>query len=126
VLLSPTPPIEQNDDSDDKQDANNHPEGVHHGPSPSSNSENTTNTTQTAVPVRINDQDAACCVTNCPRTSAANTRFASSRTVSHDLRPRYPYDVAPDGQRFLINTLVGDSFDTRMTVVTDWTADLEN
>jgi dipeptidyl aminopeptidase/acylaminoacyl peptidase len=37
---------------------------------------------------------------------------------------RPEYDVSPDGQRFLVNTLVGESSDTPITVVVNWTAAL--
>jgi serine/threonine protein kinase len=37
---------------------------------------------------------------------------------------RYPYAVTPDGQRFLINTSVGEAVDAPITVVLNWTAGL--
>jgi Tol biopolymer transport system component len=47
------------------------------------------------------------------------------------IRPRppvrldaYPYDVSPDGQRFVVNTLIDDTTSTTITVVIDWTAGL--
>jgi hypothetical protein len=55
--------------------------------------------------------------------TGAVTELFTVRTITGN---GYPYDVSPDGQRFLINTLVGDSFDPKITVVTDWTAGLEN
>ena len=43
------------------------------------------------------------------------------------LRPRppvrldaYPYDVSPDGQRFVVNTLMEDTTSTAITVVLNW------
>ncbi len=45
-------------------------------------SPNTTNTIHADAPVSINDHDNDRSSTNCPRTSAAATRFAKSRTVS--------------------------------------------
>jgi hypothetical protein len=54
--------------------------------------------------------------------------------ISHGLfaiRPRpavrldaYPYDVSPDGQQFVVNTLVDDTTSTTITVVINWTAGL--
>jgi eukaryotic-like serine/threonine-protein kinase len=47
------------------------------------------------------------------------------------IRPRppvrldaYPYDVSPDGQRFVVNTLRDDTTTTTITVVINWTAGL--
>ena len=47
------------------------------------------------------------------------------------LRPRpavrldaYAYDVSPDGQRFVVNTLVEDTTSTTVTLVLNWSADL--
>ncbi len=37
----------------------------------------------------------------------------------------HEYDVSPDGQRFLIGTLVGDSKAAPPTVILNWTADLK-
>jgi Tol biopolymer transport system component/predicted Ser/Thr protein kinase len=37
----------------------------------------------------------------------------------------FSYDVSPDGQRFLVNTDVGELDDARLTVVLDWAAGLE-
>ena len=34
----------------------------------------------------------------------------------------YPYDVTPDGQRFVVNTLVEDTAASNITVVHNWTA----
>jgi serine/threonine protein kinase/Tol biopolymer transport system component len=34
----------------------------------------------------------------------------------------YPYDVSPDGQRFVVNTLTEDTTSTTITVVLNWTA----
>ena len=46
------------------------------------------------------------------------------------IRPRppvrldaYPYDVSPDGQRFVVNTLMDDTTSTTITVVMNWAAD---
>ena len=37
----------------------------------------------------------------------------------------YPYDVTPDGQRFLVNTQIGSDLpSTPITFVTNWTASL--
>ena len=37
----------------------------------------------------------------------------------------YPYDVTPDGQRFLVNTRIGSDLpSTPITFVTNWTASL--
>jgi serine/threonine protein kinase/Tol biopolymer transport system component len=47
------------------------------------------------------------------------------------MRPRppvrldaYPYDVSPDGQRFVVNTLMDDASSTTINVVLNWTAGL--
>jgi Tol biopolymer transport system component len=47
------------------------------------------------------------------------------------IRPRppvrldaYPYDVSPDGRRFVVNTLTDDTMSTAITVVLNWTAGL--
>jgi serine/threonine protein kinase len=47
------------------------------------------------------------------------------------MRPRppvrldaYPYDVSPDGRRFVVNTLMDDTTSTTITVVLNWTAGL--
>lgn len=47
------------------------------------------------------------------------------------IRPRspvrldaYPYDVSPDGRRFVVNTLTDDTTSTTITVVLNWTAGL--
>jgi len=34
----------------------------------------------------------------------------------------HEYDVSPDGQRFLIGTLIGDTKAPPPTVITNWTA----
>jgi hypothetical protein len=36
----------------------------------------------------------------------------------------YPYDVSPDGQRFVVNTVMDDATSTTITVVINWTAGL--
>jgi Tol biopolymer transport system component len=48
------------------------------------------------------------------------------------IRPRplarldaYPYDVSPDGQRFLVNTFVEETTSTAITLVVNWTAGLK-
>jgi len=33
----------------------------------------------------------------------------------------YPYDVSPDGQRFVVNTLIEDTTPTTITVMLNWT-----
>ena len=38
---------------------------------------------------------------------------------------RYPYDVAADGQRFLVNTVPGQASSAPVTVVVNWTAGLK-
>jgi eukaryotic-like serine/threonine-protein kinase len=38
----------------------------------------------------------------------------------------HEYDVSPDGQRFLVGTLVGDSKAAPPTVILNWTAELKN
>jgi hypothetical protein len=47
------------------------------------------------------------------------------------IRPRppvrldaYPYDVTPDGQRFVVNTLMEESTSNTITVVLNWAAGL--
>lgn len=47
------------------------------------------------------------------------------------IRPRppvrldaYPYDVSPDGQRFVVNTLMEDTTSTTITLVLNWTGGL--
>jgi hypothetical protein len=49
------------------------------------------------------------------------------------IRPRppvrldaYPYDVSPDGRRFVVNTVTDDTTSTTVTVVFNWTAGLPN
>jgi Tol biopolymer transport system component len=41
--------------------------------------------------------------------------------VSRSVDARYEYAMAPDGQRFLINTVTGPEPAARVTVITDWT-----
>ena len=48
------------------------------------------------------------------------------------MRPRplvrldaFPYDVSPDGQRFLVNTFVEETTSTAITLVVNWTAGLK-
>jgi Tol biopolymer transport system component len=48
-----------------------------------------------------------------------------------EIRPRppvrldaYPYDVSPDGRRFVVNALTDDTTSTAITVVLNWSADL--
>jgi hypothetical protein len=36
----------------------------------------------------------------------------------------YPYDVSPDGQRFVVNTLMEDTTSTTITLVLNWTGGL--
>jgi Tol biopolymer transport system component len=38
----------------------------------------------------------------------------------------FPYDVSPDGQRFLMNTFVEETTSTAITLVVNWTAGLKN
>jgi hypothetical protein len=38
---------------------------------------------------------------------------------------RHQYDVAPDGQRFLLNVPLDDAADSSITVVVNWTAGLK-
>jgi hypothetical protein len=38
----------------------------------------------------------------------------------------YPYDVSPDGQRFVVNTLMDHTTSSTITVVLNWTAGLPN
>ena len=47
--------------------------------------------------------------------------------IGRDLTPnRNRYDVASDGQRFVVVTLLADTVETSdITVVLDWTAELE-
>jgi hypothetical protein len=33
----------------------------------------------------------------------------------------YPYDVSPDGQRFVVNTLLEETASSAITLVLDWT-----
>jgi hypothetical protein len=47
------------------------------------------------------------------------------------IRPRpsvrldaYPYDVSPDGQRFVVNTLVEETTSTAITLVLNWAVGL--
>jgi len=37
----------------------------------------------------------------------------------------HEYDVSPDGQRFLIGTLIGETKAAPPTVILNWTADLK-
>jgi hypothetical protein len=76
------PPVEEDDDRDEGDDDANHPESSHHRRLLSSMSPNTTSTIHADAPVSINDHENDRSPTNCPRTSAAATRFAKSRTVS--------------------------------------------
>ena len=39
--------------------------------------------------------------------------------------PHWTFDVSPDGQRFLVNTLVQPSTSEPITLVTNWDADLK-
>jgi hypothetical protein len=76
------PPVEEDDDRDERDDDAKHPESGHHRRLLSSMSPNTTSTIHANAPVSINDHENDRSPTNCPRTSAAATRFAKSRTVS--------------------------------------------
>jgi hypothetical protein len=40
--------------------------------------------------------------------------------------PNYVYDVTPDGQRFLVNTLVDEAASAPITLVVNWPALLKN
>ena len=44
-----------------------------------------------------------------------------TRMLSMTLNP-HEFDVSPDGERFLIGTLIGDSKAAPPTVITNWTA----
>jgi Tol biopolymer transport system component len=48
-----------------------------------------------------------------------------TRTLSLEGGIFHEYDVSPDGQRFLIGTLIGDSKAAPPTVILNWTADLK-
>jgi len=53
---------------------------------------------------------------------AAPKPLFKSRTMSLEGRIYHEYDVSPDGQRFLIGTLIGDSKAPPPTVIMNWTA----
>ena len=48
-----------------------------------------------------------------------------TRTLALEGGIFHEYDVSPDGQRFLIGTLVGDTKAAPPTVILNWTADLK-
>jgi len=37
----------------------------------------------------------------------------------------HPYDVSPDGQRFLVNSFVEETASTAITLMVNWTAGLD-
>jgi hypothetical protein len=55
---------------------------------------------------------------------AAPRPLFKTRMLSHVLS-QHEYDVSPDGQRFLIGTLVGETKAQPPTVILNWTADLK-
>jgi hypothetical protein len=48
-----------------------------------------------------------------------------TRTMSLEGGIYHEYDVSPDGQRFLVGTLIGET-NTPATVILNWTAVLHN
>jgi len=48
-----------------------------------------------------------------------------TRTISLEGSIYHEYDVSPDGQRFLIGTLIGDTKAAPPTVILNWTAALK-
>jgi Tol biopolymer transport system component len=62
-------------------------------------------------------------------TAAGNRLEVGAPRALFAIRPRppvrldaYPYDVSPDGQRFVVNTLMEDAASSIITVVHNWTA----
>jgi hypothetical protein len=53
---------------------------------------------------------------------AAPKPLFKTRTMSLEGGIYHEYDVSPDGQRFLIGTLIGDTKAPPPTVITNWTA----
>jgi hypothetical protein len=47
------------------------------------------------------------------------------RGRTHTLSILHEYDVTPDGQRFLVGTLIGESKATPPMVILNWAADLK-
>jgi len=56
---------------------------------------------------------------------AAGTPKALFRTRIKSLDIGFPYDVSPDGQRFLVNTLPEGEQRDAISVVQNWTAELK-
>ena len=48
-------------------------------------------------------------------------RLFAVRTRSAARLDAYPYDVSPDGLRFVVNTLVAETTSTAITLVINWT-----
>ena len=54
------------------------------------------------------------------------TPLFQTRTREHiSSTDLFSYDVSPDGQRFLVNTDVGEVTSLPLTVVLNWTAELK-
>ena len=56
--------------------------------------------------------------------SAARPLFQTRRREPISLTDLFSYDVSADGQRFLVNTDVGEVTSPPLTVVLNWTAEL--
>jgi Tol biopolymer transport system component len=56
---------------------------------------------------------------------AAPKPLFKTRTLALEGAIFHEYDVSPDGQRFLIGTLIGDTKAAPPTVILNWTADLK-
>lgn len=56
---------------------------------------------------------------------AAPQPLFKTRTLSLEGGIYHEYDVSPDGQRFLVGTLIGDTKAAPPTVILNWTADLK-
>jgi hypothetical protein len=52
---------------------------------------------------------------------AAPRRLFAVRTRSGLRLDAYPYEVSPDGLRFVVNTLVAEPTSTAVTIVLNWT-----
>ena len=56
---------------------------------------------------------------------AAPKPLFKTRTLALEGSIFHEYDVSPDGQRFLIGTLIGDTKAAPPTVILNWTAALK-
>ena len=56
---------------------------------------------------------------------AARPLFQTRRREPISTGDLYSYDVSADGQRFLVNTDVGETTSSSLTVVLNWTAEFK-